>query len=261
MNCGIYRIKIDEYFYFGQTKDFVKRKSAHKKKLQCGWHKNIYMQRVFNSRGEDNFVFEKLIICPPSELNQWEGLFVDKYYDDPKCMNLTRVKKDGRYEMSEQTRKKLSALLKGREITQEHIEKLIEVNEKDIVLISPNGENHEFKSVQDGEIFLGVTGLNKYLYGERPWPVRSKIKGWTGYYKSKGPLKKYAVRNMYNGNRGPKCRSMYLIDPNGKRHEFKSIKCAAEFLNYRRSIINEMLLGTKKWPKRGPIAGWKGGYM
>ena len=81
-NCGIYQIRniITGFCYVGQSIALKRRKSAHRYNLKKDkGETNIHLQRSYNKRGKDFFVFEMLIYCEPFELTRYEQFFVDKY--------------------------------------------------------------------------------------------------------------------------------------------------------------------------------------
>ena len=80
-NSGIYRIRniINNHSYIGQAKDFKERNTYHFYQLKKNIHFNDYLQHAFNKYGEENFVFEILLICDIENLTYYEQLLVDNF--------------------------------------------------------------------------------------------------------------------------------------------------------------------------------------
>jgi group I intron endonuclease len=78
-NCGIYQIRniVNGNRYIGQTRNLKIRKKEHFCRLRKGNHHNLYLQRSFNKYGENNFVFEIILICDVENLTYYEQLIVD----------------------------------------------------------------------------------------------------------------------------------------------------------------------------------------
>lgn len=57
---GVYKIifKLTGDLYIGSSKNIRKRQIRHFSNLRCGKHHNIFLQRVWNKYGEENFDFE-----------------------------------------------------------------------------------------------------------------------------------------------------------------------------------------------------------
>lgn len=118
-DCVIYRITCNPngHFYIGQSCEYFKRFWRHINDMRKLRHDNARMQRCFNKYGEESFSIEVLEWCSSSELNLLEQQWIDKCFDDVKCMNLNRnaVKPPnpiGRI-MSEETKAKISRANKG----------------------------------------------------------------------------------------------------------------------------------------------------
>jgi group I intron endonuclease len=118
MKSGIYTITnlIDNKIYLGYTFYFNKRRSDHFDALRRNTHPNIYLQRAFNKYGTDNFKFEILVECKKdflsSEEHYWATIL--KVHDDRYGYNLRPTHPYGRVGHSTETKKKMSINRKGK---------------------------------------------------------------------------------------------------------------------------------------------------
>jgi len=79
---GIYCIKNqnNNKIYIGSTKtSFAIRKSRHLRLLRNNCHYNEHLQNAWNYYGENNFLFEILLICDPNECEKFEGKLIKLY--------------------------------------------------------------------------------------------------------------------------------------------------------------------------------------
>lgn len=76
---GIYKIenRINGKVYIGQTSNLHKRKLEHFAALRRGNHCNKHLQFAFNKYGEENFKFEVIETCPPSDRDAREIYWID----------------------------------------------------------------------------------------------------------------------------------------------------------------------------------------
>lgn len=107
MICGIYRITnlIDGKVYIGQSQNIAVRWRAHK----YGRPKdsNSYLNRAIAKHGVDSFLFEILIECPVSKLDEFERKYIAQHNSmRPNGYNLEGGGR-GQKEVSTETRKKL----------------------------------------------------------------------------------------------------------------------------------------------------------
>ena len=108
----IYKItnKTDGKIYVGQTiQPLDERFRQHRKKSsRCR-----YLKRAFEKYGFDNFVFEMICICFDEDLDKFEIQYMTKFNSIvPNGYNLRAGGNSGRH--NEETKKKISATLKGR---------------------------------------------------------------------------------------------------------------------------------------------------
>ena len=118
-NTGVYKIQIDKYYYIGQSQDLKARKITHLNQLKKGTHYNPMMQRVYDKYKD--FSFSPIVYAEIKELNHIEQGLLDVYWGNKLCMNIAKcVEAPGRgLVRSEETRKKLSEINKGKKKSEE----------------------------------------------------------------------------------------------------------------------------------------------
>lgn len=111
---GLYIIWLsDTHFYGGRTSDFQGRWRNHLKALERGDHINPYMQRVFAL----NRVFRPEIleeIPEKAQRRQAEQGWLDMHFGSVGCLNLSPRADGGRRPLSEDERRHLSEIQKGK---------------------------------------------------------------------------------------------------------------------------------------------------
>tara|TARA_R110002020_G_scaffold41921_12_gene123250 strand:- start:5789 stop:6598 length:810 start_codon:yes stop_codon:yes gene_type:complete len=85
---GIYVIRnlTNNKIYVGSTKNFEERWKQHQQHLMAQKHCNIILQRAFNKRGKDNFIFEIIEECTGYTRKSLFAL-EDKYIESFKAKN------------------------------------------------------------------------------------------------------------------------------------------------------------------------------
>ena len=144
--------------YVGQTIDVEERWKGHKKHLKNNKHHNIYLQKSYNNYGEENFKFYILEEVVKEELNDREVYWIDKLNSFDGGYNLTSGG-DSDYEISKETRRKISEANKGknhpfygktlnkehrRKISKSHKGKTLSEEIRRKISKSTKGENHPF---------------------------------------------------------------------------------------------------------------------
>lgn len=89
--CGIYKLYWDNnnYFYYGQALDFYNRCNYHLHAFKYKKHKNRKLQNIFNKYGIPKF--EIVAICKINELDDLEQKYIDLYFNEKYCCNLSPV--------------------------------------------------------------------------------------------------------------------------------------------------------------------------
>ena len=114
---GIYKIENlkNGKIYFGQAIDFEKRKDAHIRALNGGYHRNRYLQASWNKYGSESFRFTFVEECDESRLSVLEIEYISA--NDtvaPHGYNLTTGGEGVRgLQWSEESRQRLSNSRRG----------------------------------------------------------------------------------------------------------------------------------------------------
>jgi group I intron endonuclease len=77
---GVYKISCltTGKFYIGSAHSLVKRKRTHLSCLRNKKHRNSKLQRAWEKYGEENFIFETLLICSKDDVLFYEQLLLTK---------------------------------------------------------------------------------------------------------------------------------------------------------------------------------------
>lgn len=121
---GIYLIKIDKYYYIGSSNNINKRFKRHLSELKRNNHFNKFLQNLYNKHKEYNFFL--LETCEEENLLKIEQDYIDIYYNEKYCVNLTKsvsAVMRGRV-FSLEHRRNLSIASKRQKMSEEHKEKL-----------------------------------------------------------------------------------------------------------------------------------------
>lgn len=106
--------KVNGKIYVGLTSQGEKRFSKHKSELKLNKHINSHLQSSWNKYGEDAFEFNVLEYCNKEDLGANEEWWIDFFEstNPEKGYNL-RGGGQTNFDVSEETRKKLSEINKG----------------------------------------------------------------------------------------------------------------------------------------------------
>lgn len=134
----IYQIysKSTGYTYIGQSKEVEKRWRAHRTDLVGNKHHNIHLQRIASKYGIEDLLFELINMCDTQqEANEQEQIWIDTFRHSNISINLSgdtnvhalsqetkdKIRKAhlGRRKTEDQ-RKKMSTVFKGRIFSEEH---------------------------------------------------------------------------------------------------------------------------------------------
>ena len=115
---GIYKIEniSNGKTYFGQTVDYEKRKDAHIRALNGGYHRNRYLQSAWMKYGAQSFRFSFVESCDEKDLDMLERAYILCHKTlAPTGYNLTAGGDGVRgLKWSEESRKSVSETRKGK---------------------------------------------------------------------------------------------------------------------------------------------------
>ena len=243
--CGIYEIVniINQKRYIGQSTDIYHRWSCHKCELCNGLHKNTYLQAAWDKYGEDSFEFNILKQCDKEFLNEYECFYIDTFdtMNRDKGYNLKKGG-DGVFEMSEETKQKMSEAQRKRwteELRQELSEKYL-------------GENNPFYGKHHTEESgLKIAEANR----QRIWSdeSREKQKEWLIKRNKlrKGCITPQCVKdkisNSLKGRPSPNRKPVVQLDLKGNYiTSFESIKNASIATGLDERIITACCKGHRE---------------
>jgi group I intron endonuclease len=234
MNQGIYKIINiqNDNFYIGSSVNLHRRKIRHFSELRNNKHNNKHLQNAWNKYGENCFVFVIVeLVDKKEELHLVENKWLDGSVGKKYCYNLGRAAiapmlgmcgelsptwgykhtKESREkiaaagrgrEISEETRAKRSAKLKGRIISQEQREQISKTLSgegnywhgkkrpdhgkkvsKPVEASAPNGKKIIYSSISKlrKELGLTPTTINRALKSGKQM-TRGKMLGWSFKY-------------------------------------------------------------------------------
>lgn len=129
-DTGIYRIVSPSgKFYVGSARSFKNRWAAHIAKLRKGTHHSKPLQRAFDKYGEESMLFEKIALCPVTDLIVIEQRFIDRlrpeYNCSPTAGSILGMKLGP---ISEETRRKIGDANRGRKPSAETVSRIAEAN-------------------------------------------------------------------------------------------------------------------------------------
>jgi len=136
---GIYKITslVNGKVYVGQAAHIPARKAEHLRSLYKGDHHSKYLQRHYDKYGVDDLVFETIELCDTTHLTEREDYWMKMFpcaFNMCKAANSMlgykhdaafkakvgkRVTGDGNPMKNEETKKKMSELMTGREFSAE----------------------------------------------------------------------------------------------------------------------------------------------
>lgn len=171
LNSGVYCIynKQTYKFYIGSSVDLRERLNWHRRRLLSNKHNAKYLQKSFNKRGLQAFVFKVLRYCKPEECIFLEQYFlnaIDPEYntlkiagsplgfkhteESKKLMSIVQTGK----KMSEESKKKNSLLHKGKPLSLEHRKKMSIAHKGKILSDETKLKMSAFQKIRDRSKWL-----------------------------------------------------------------------------------------------------------
>lgn len=117
---GVYKIfwSNNNYFYFGQATHIKGRIRKHLRLLKIGGHFNNKLQHIYNKYGTPSY--EIVERCSAEELDIKEQHYIDMYFKDNNCCNLSPTASSNKgVTLSEETKLKIAKKSTGRYHTEE----------------------------------------------------------------------------------------------------------------------------------------------
>ena len=107
-NAGIYILEniFNKKIYIGSSSNLTKRKAQHLCALRNNYHRNQHLQSSFNKYGDENFVYQVLVICDIENLLFFEQLILDKY--NPQYNKRKIAESNSGHKFSKKVRKNMS---------------------------------------------------------------------------------------------------------------------------------------------------------
>lgn len=121
---GVYQIRDRESgnLYIGSSCNIFQRFHSHWSKLARGIHANKYLQAAWNKYGESRFAFEALLFCAERDLIFYEQRAIDAFASSDRRFGFNLRKtasSNAGLKMSDESKKKISDIVKGRRHTDE----------------------------------------------------------------------------------------------------------------------------------------------
>lgn len=125
----LYIISIGDYFYYGSSKCYNKRKNDHINRLQKNKHENPIIQNVWN-KYPDQFKIDVLAkFDNKQDMLDAEQRFLDIFVDDEYCMNICKQSTHPNVRRGTSHHHYGIGPMKGRKFTQEHKDKIGAANQ------------------------------------------------------------------------------------------------------------------------------------
>jgi group I intron endonuclease len=253
MISGIYCIenRINNKKYIGCSKDIERRWYHHKRDLESNNHSNRYLQSSYNKYGENNFKFSIIQELPYSKkqlqlMETYWIIYFSSFRDFGMGYNLT-LGGEGNWglTLSEETKKRLSEVNKGKILSKEVREKIsygvLKSNTEEVrkrKSESHKGMKRSLDSVKKSSD--GIRGEKNYGYGKkRPTEVVERMRQkQIGKKKSEESKLKCARSNAMDVDIVKQIKNMLL--------EGISAPCVMKILNVSSRVVYRVKNGGYK---------------
>jgi hypothetical protein len=233
-NTGVYKLvhRPTKQFYIGGTKNLYHRWASHKSHFKRGANQTKIQQVYDTTNNINDWIVEMLEPCAVRTLNKTEQRYLDKYIDDPKCLNdysrvgrgrrNTRIKKVGR--------ERLAVSLLGK-------------NSKDGILrpnnltfISPTGVH--YKNILSVKRFAENHGLPQVAMNNLANGKSLSYMGWT---RADNPLPKAAsVQEYWSQERMSRTYPEYVIVGPDNRTLYKTFVISDFEKQYKCHVVKKL---------------------
>lgn len=263
--CGIYCVEnmVNNKRYIGQSVDLKSRLYHHKSNLKNNKHKNRHLQFAVDKYGIDNFKFYIIEECSVECLDERERYYISLYRSDNEDFgyNVEPGGARGLKTMSDGTKSKISAALKGRKFTQGHRQKIGEANHNRII----SEETRKRMSVHH----QNMAGANNPMFGKRHSEETKKKISEANKNPSDETRKKISeaskgrvcseetkkkISDAVSGPKHPRCRPVYCPELG---EEFWGAKGVEYKYGIRACYITACLSGDQKSAGKHPVTGEK----
>lgn len=117
--------KVNGHRYIGSTVNYKARWGHHRSMMRRGKHHSFVLQKAWDKHGESVFEFKLLVICEKNQRIEYENLLMPL-----QTYNILRTAREslvrGGWKHSDDFREKMSALHKGKKLSESHRKKLSE---------------------------------------------------------------------------------------------------------------------------------------
>ena len=173
---GTYKVKCGEFFYFGSTMYFAKRRYSHLYTLKKGTHPNPGIQAAFNETGEFSFHIIELLDVD-SDMRPAEQALIQQHREHPHLCNIRdaettylsdevfdaiRAASPGRYDRSAAARERIAESKRG----------IRNPKARTVIVTHPDGSEVEHPTQTAAAAFFGVSqqALQQWMSGKIAWP-------------------------------------------------------------------------------------------
>lgn len=162
--CGIYCITnlTNGKKLIGQSNDIHNRWNNHKCMLKNNKHKNPHLQSAWNKYGQEQFVFEIVLLCPVEDLDKNEIKRIADNNSTDRLFGYNVVAGGDRPKHTPESRKRISEAKMGKKLSEEQ-------KQKRKGLFAGNKNPNYGKTISDSQkktIAEAHRGKNHYLYGK-----------------------------------------------------------------------------------------------
>lgn len=113
--------------YYGSSVRLGKRLIEHKRQMRKGDHGNSALRAAAKKYGVENMTFRVLAVLEPSQRLEVEQKLLDRHFGTPQCYNqFPSARGGGGQVMSSEARAKMSRIHKGKKLSPEHIQQIID---------------------------------------------------------------------------------------------------------------------------------------